>query len=184
MRTRVYGYFILPDGSISSTNPITGSCMTLTARNKREAELEMPYLDFDRDVYAEIQVSGDPHRILFVRAGALSSLGLHPRLYLGTDGYQRIELIAAEPSSLGRRIASVLDQIEDAYPVPLLVIRPQRGYDPDRVVRTILDITSQEGEIPPAEFLPYVCHTIPKHTLDSPDVFPGAMPISVPRWAA
>ena len=184
MGSRVYGYFVLPDGSISTTRPFTRYCMTFSAETKRQAELELPYLDFDRDVFAEIQVSGESHRILFVRAGALSSRGLHQHIFIGTGTYQSLEIIASEPSSLSLRISSVLDDLDYNNQVVLLAIKPLRRFTPEVVIQGIHEIARIWGKPLPGEFFPFRCFSIPKHYAGSPDHYPGATRLPVPWWEA
>lgn len=95
---RVYGYFVLPDGSVCRKFPLleTG-CGVVASPSKREAEMSMSYLD-PIDIYAEVQYK--EHRILFVRSGALTGLGLNAHLFLGMDTSSSVEVIDVGSSGL------------------------------------------------------------------------------------
>ena len=95
---RVYGYFILPDGSAVLNEPLTGAISTVAASNKRFAELAMPYID-DEDILAEVNV--EDRRILFVRDSLLKKGGMNLHLFIGTDTSTPIEVVGIPTGTTG-----------------------------------------------------------------------------------
>ncbi|WP_026853504.1 hypothetical protein [Geothrix fermentans] len=144
---RIYGYFILPDASVCRLRPLLDhGCGVVAATSKWAAEMQMSYLDAS-DIHADIRTDG--HRILFVRRGVLTTLGMNNRLFLGMDTTYRTEIIEVGSAGLASAITWRLRGFKSRYDGPVVYIKKSGRIHFDRIKKSIIEtlVGFPEGQV-------------------------------------